>query len=147
MSWIELCGTRYTSGDIVVATSDLLPQFGIIQEIIVDNLCYYFVLELLHTICFSTHFHSFEVINNSPPVFSVIKPSDLFDHCVLGLYHIQSHRSFFVPLKYFLIEQLVWLRIYWIYYCFSVKNHQDFIEDNLLEQYEYFRPHPLIIHR
>ncbi len=93
VSWIELCGTRYTSGDVVVATSDLLPQFGIIQEIIVHNLCY-FLLKLLHTICFSTHFHSFEVINNSPPVFSVIKPSDLFDHCVLGLYHIQSHRSF-----------------------------------------------------
>ncbi len=91
VSWIELCGTRYTSGDVVVATSNLLPQFGIIQEIIVDNLCYLFFLELLHTICFSTHFHSFEVINNSPPVFSVIKPSDLFDHCVLGLYHIQSH--------------------------------------------------------
>ncbi len=52
VSWIELCGTHYTSGDLVVATSDLLPQFGIIQEIIVDILCYYFVLELLHTICF-----------------------------------------------------------------------------------------------
>ncbi len=40
VSCIELCGTSYTSRDVVVATSDLHPQFGIIQEIIVGNLRY-----------------------------------------------------------------------------------------------------------
>ena len=51
-------------------------------------MCYYFVLEKLHAVCFSNHYHSFEVIKHVPKEFFICKPSDLFDHAVLGLYHI-----------------------------------------------------------
>ena len=87
--------------------SDLLPNFGIIEDIIIDDLhSYYFVIEKLHTICISSHYHSYEVIKHSPTLFHVCKLSDLWDHSVLGLYQIPHNQSYFVPLKYYLIENV-----------------------------------------
>ena len=107
VTWIEITGTRYSHGNVVVIDTDLVPEFGIIEDIIVDALmCYYFVLEKLHTVCFSNHYHSFEVIKHVPKEFFICKPSDLFDHAVLGLYHIPQCHSLFVCLKYYLVENI-----------------------------------------
>ena len=45
----------YVHGCVVVINSDLLPTFSIINDIVVDSFnSHYFVLEILHTICFSS---------------------------------------------------------------------------------------------
>ena len=46
---------RYVHGSVVVINSDLLPTYGVIKDIVVDRFyLHYFVLEILHTICFSS---------------------------------------------------------------------------------------------
>ena len=51
VTWIEITGTQYSHGNVVVIDTDLVPEFGIIEDIIVNNLmCYYFALEKLHTV-------------------------------------------------------------------------------------------------
>ena len=94
-------------GSVVVINSDLLPTFGLIKDIVVDN-CYlhYFVLEILYTICFSSHYHAHEVSMNTLPLFQLVKLSTLYDHSIINLYSIPHCYSFFVPLKYYLIEKL-----------------------------------------
>ena len=105
VTWVEITGTHYSHGSVVVLGTDLLPKFGIIEDIFVDNFhSYFFVLEELQTVCFSPQYHSYEVIAHSPKMYHVCKPSDLFDHNVLGKYQVSSCHSFFVPLKYYLTE-------------------------------------------
>ena len=57
---------------------------------------HYFVLEILHTIFFP-HYHAHEVSMNTPPLFELVKSSDLYDHSILNLYSIPHCHSFFVP--------------------------------------------------
>lgn len=107
LSWIKLFGTQYGKGGVVVVDIDLLPTFGVIKDIITDNsFNYYLVLEILHTICFCSHYHAHEVIKQSPPIYQLVKPSSLIDHSVLSLYTIPISSSYFVSLKYYLIEQI-----------------------------------------
>ena len=107
LSWIELYGTWYTYGGVVVIDSDLLPKFGVIKDVIMDSsFHFYFIVEVLHTICCMSHHHAHEVIEHSPPTYQLIKPSDLVDHSVLGLYTIPNSHSYFVSLKYYLKEQI-----------------------------------------
>lgn len=50
LSWIDIDGTKYSHGDIVVIESHLLPVFGEIKDIIADKEhCYYFVCEVMET--------------------------------------------------------------------------------------------------
>ena len=89
---------------MVVINSDLLPTFGVIKEIEVDSFySHCFVSEILHTICFSSH-QAHEVSLNTPPLFELVKSSDLYDHSILNLYSIPHCHSFFVPLKYYQLE-------------------------------------------
>ncbi len=89
LKWIEISGTRYSHGSVVVTGTDLVSNFGIIDEIIVDELmCLYFVLEDLQTLGFSSHYHSFEVTYHTPKMYLICKPSDSLDHAVLSLYHL-----------------------------------------------------------
>lgn len=91
----------------MVIDTDLLPIFGIVEDIVVDDLhCYFFVLQKFRTICFSPHYHSYEVNAHSPKAYYVCKPSDLFDHSVLGQYQVPNCHSLHVPLKYYLVETL-----------------------------------------
>ncbi len=102
VKWIEISGTRYSHGSVVVTGTDLVPNFGIIEEIMVDELMFfYFVLEELQTLCFSSHYHSFEVTYHTPEMYLICKPSDLLGHAVLSLY--QLHCSCFVCLQYYLV--------------------------------------------
>ena len=61
VTWIQLQGTKYVEGCVVVLdSSEILPIFGVIINILLikpDEP--YFVCELLQTEEFSTHFHSF----------------------------------------------------------------------------------------
>ena len=97
-SWVEISGTKYTLQNVVVLDCDLLPQFGIIHDIIINDVHQPFlVCEKLITCCFSPHYHSHEVVHHNPPVFIICKQSELYDYSVLSLYHVGSQ---FVSLKY-----------------------------------------------
>ena len=43
LSWIELYGTRYTYGGVVVIDSDLLPKFAVIKDVIMDSSFHFFI--------------------------------------------------------------------------------------------------------
>ena len=89
---------------MVVLDCDLLPQFGIIHEIVVTDVYQpLLVCEKITTNCFLPHYHAYEVIRPKPPVFCICKQSELYDYSVLSLYHVCS---IFIPLKYFLVERV-----------------------------------------
>ena len=94
----------YSLQNVVVLDSDLLPQFGIIHDIVVTDVYQpLLVCEKLTTGCFSHHYHAYEVIRLEPPVFCICKQSELYDYSVLSIYHVFS---LYIPLKYFLVEKL-----------------------------------------
>ena len=50
LQWIEMNGTRYKKGGVVVLDMDLLPEFGVISDIIVFNTDeFYLVCDILFT--------------------------------------------------------------------------------------------------
>ena len=102
-----MLGTRYVLGSVVMVDTDLLPVFGVIKDIIINEMhCYYFILVIFHTVCFLPHFHSHEVVHHTPLLFKLIKPSDLLDHSALSLYKIPRSNSYFVTLKYYVTEKI-----------------------------------------
>ena len=89
----------------MVLDCDLLPQFGIIHDFVLDDVHQPFlVCKKLITECFSSHYHAYEVTYPETPVFITCKQSELYDHSVLSLYHVDS--SLFIPPKYYLVEKL-----------------------------------------
>ncbi len=107
LSWIEVNGTTYQRG-VVVLDMDLFPKFGIIEDIVVFQAdMYYLVCEVLITQCFSHHFHPFKTCKQHPLEYSICKQAKLYDHTVLAAYVLSSQTHFFqIPLKYQLIELL-----------------------------------------
>ena len=85
-----------------------MPQFGLIDEILViDVENYFFLCRLFVTDCFNHHFHSYEVSWTIPPLFNVYMQTDLADHHVLHQYKLSSWPSIsFIPLKYHIIENI-----------------------------------------
>ena len=54
---IDIAGDLYSHGSAVVVDTDLVPSFGVIEDIFVDEShCYFLAIELLDTICFTPHF-------------------------------------------------------------------------------------------
>ena len=103
LSWIEIDGTVYKPGSVVVLTSSLMPQFGIITDILMLNIDdYYFSCELLCTVSFNEHFHAYEVTRSSLVNLVICKQSELIDYHVLGMYAVAAKHS--VSLKYHLME-------------------------------------------
>ena len=86
--------------------SNLLPLFGIVEDIIVHNSDQYFVCNTLHTECFVSHYHAYEVTKDSTTDFVICSYSDLVDHHVLSLYSLPFHSNYFVPMKYHLVENI-----------------------------------------
>ena len=83
---------------------NLVPNFGLIHDILVFDVdTYYIVCEELVT-CFQSHFHSYEVMHKECMTFSLSKISSLIDHNVIGLYNRSG--SNFVTLKYYLVEKI-----------------------------------------
>ena len=88
----------------VVRTSYLHLAF---KDIVVNSFnSHYFVLEILYTVCCSSHYHAHEVSMNTLTLFELVKSSDMYDHSFLNLYSIPHCHSCFVPLKCYLIEKL-----------------------------------------
>ena len=101
-SWVEICGTKYSQQDVVTLDGGLLPEFGIIHDVIISDVHEpFFVCEILTTECFYSHYHAYEVVRQSPPVFHICMQSELYDYSVLSLY-----KSQYVVLKYYLVEKL-----------------------------------------
>lgn len=106
LPWIEVHGTTYKRGSIVVLGVDLLPKFGVVRDITVCNTdIYYFVCEILVTECFSHHFHAYQAHIQHPPFYNICKQSDLHDHTVLASSVISSQpNTMHILLQYQLIE-------------------------------------------
>jgi hypothetical protein len=76
-------------GCVVVLGTELVPQLGILRDIVVfDTDVFYFVLE---TIFFSHHYHAFQVQEQNCTPFHILKQRDLYDHTVLAAYTLQGH--------------------------------------------------------
>ena len=96
VTWIQLQGTKYVEGCVVVLDStEILPIFGIIINILLIKPAEpYFVCEVLDTEKFSSHFHSFVVQRTKPIPIVFCKPDDLSDYHTLGLYSLRlSHET------------------------------------------------------
>ena len=86
---------------------DLLPTFAVIKDIVAYNVDeFYFVCEVLDTVCFAQHFHAYEVAYKTPKEITICTQSSLPDYSVLGLYKLTSNSTIYVPLKYHIMEQL-----------------------------------------
>ena len=93
----------YKRGAVVVLKNMLLPEFGLITDIIVYDVdCCLFVCHMLITNCYAPHFHSFEVKLSEPSVIEVVKQTALADYHPLGLYSLSSHS--YVSFKYHIME-------------------------------------------
>ena len=100
----------YKKGAVVILTAkeEDLPVFGLVQHVIaVEVDSYFFIVLVLHTICFRPHFHAYEIEYPSSPNYTVVKPSDLVDHHPVGLYTCTfSNQSLqVVSLKYHVISK------------------------------------------
>ena len=102
VSWIDKDGTKYLKEVVVVLQSLMMPIFGIIKDIVVHCADYFFVCNMLHTECFSSHFHAYEVSKTNDYI--LCTHSDLADHHVLDLYHLSSYTTGFIPVKYHLFK-------------------------------------------
>lgn len=79
-------------------------QFGVIEDIILHKRPL-FILEPLQTVCFKKHFHACEVVPTPVRTFLVTQ-INLADHHPLGIYQIQNSRKSFVPLKYYVLDEI-----------------------------------------
>lgn len=105
-SWVKIGGSVYKMDDIVAVSTNLLPVFGRILAIIMQDVTQcYFICEILITDCFNSHYHAYEVRKQKLPTPIIICHQSTFvDHHVLGLYHVSSLS--FVSLKYYLPENI-----------------------------------------
>ncbi len=85
---------------------DLIPTFGIIADILaldVDD--YRLVCEVTSTLCFNSHYHSYEVCRVVPPHHIVCQINDLADSYVLSAYELATHSdTLYIPMKYDVID-------------------------------------------
>lgn len=103
LNWIEVLGTKYMSGGVVILSGEPDYSFGLIVDVVVfdvDN--YFLVCEILNTDCFNAHLHAFEVSHSVPHAYSFVKQTNLADHSVLGLY--KKGGNMFIVLKYLVVK-------------------------------------------
>ena len=62
-------------GSVVVVNSDILPTFGVIKDIVMDS---FYSLWKFYTQYFFPHNHAHEVSMNTPPLYELVKSSDLY---------------------------------------------------------------------
>lgn len=106
MAWVEIAGTVYRRKGVVVTESNLLPDFAIIEDIVVtENMECYLLCKKCETLHFRHHYHSYEVIVTSDLI--AIRPRNLADFHVLSLQRLSGFPgSFFVCLKYHIYENM-----------------------------------------
>ena len=83
----------------MILSVDTLPTFGFITDIIMINATdYYLVAKVARTVCFVSHYHAYEIeVEELHVCYTFVKPMDLIDHNVLGLYKKKKN---YVVLKY-----------------------------------------------
>ena len=103
VAWVELGGTIYKCGAFVVTSSELLPQFSQIVDIVVTerSLCF-FICKKYETICFCKHYHAYEMVENNTCT-HVIQQSSLVDFHPLSRHSVSN--SFYICMKYHVVEQ------------------------------------------
>ena len=106
MSWAEVEGTVYRQNGVVLTNSYLLPEFAVINDIVItERMTCYLVCKQCETLYFHHHYHSF-VVRLTPDLIAV-QPGQLADFHVLSLQRLPSFPcSFFVTLKYHIIEDM-----------------------------------------
>lgn len=87
VDWVEVKGTLYKPGMVIVVSCEELPEFGLIHQIILhEKNKIYFVFKILHFVCFNRHLHAFEVENpDNSKKYSSIENSILHTYvpCIL----------------------------------------------------------------
>ena len=104
-SWVEIIGTSYNIGAVVVVGMDLLPQFGLLKHIIISDVhanYILFVYQAVHTICFLPNLHVYEVEIIAEDELLVVESFNLFDYKPLSIY--QYHSCSYISLKYHIPE-------------------------------------------
>ena len=81
------------------------PQFGVIKDVILYN-GPLFILEPLCTVCFSKHYHAYEVVPTPVRTFLAVRQHTLADYHPLGIYQAQNSLKSFVPLKYYVLDEI-----------------------------------------
>ena len=65
LTWVSVSGTKYKTGAVVqTGFHNLLPVFAIARKIILvggDPSKLMFIVEVIDTVCFSEHYHAYEV--------------------------------------------------------------------------------------
>lgn len=105
---MQVHGTKYQEGSIVTLSSNTLPLFGrIINILVIDVDIVYFVCEMLETEEFNSHLHAFVVSTQKPIPLVVLKQNELADFHVLGLYKLslfnEERITLYVVPKYNLV--------------------------------------------
>ena len=73
MPWVEIEGTVYRQKGVVMTASHLLPEFAVIEDIVVtEKMECYLLCKQYETLQFHHHFHSFEV--TLTPDLTAVKP-------------------------------------------------------------------------
>ena len=101
---VEINGTRYKKGGVVVLDMDLLPEFRVISDIIVFNTDeFYLACDVLFTHLFEHHLHSYLVSHDH--IFTIVEQKDLYDNMTLSVYEISN--SLYIQLKYQLVNKIM----------------------------------------
>ena len=98
-SWLDVNSIIYKKGAIVV----LAAEEDDLQHVVAVNVNHcYFIVVILHTMCFKPHFHEYEVEHPSIPEYVVVHLTELVDHHPLGLYTctVSDQCQKLVSLKY-----------------------------------------------
>lgn len=96
----------YKPSSIIVVQSNLTPTFAEIVDILLvgdANTCIFLCKEIINQ-CFNEHYHSYEVLKSDN--WMAVKQTDLVDHHILSLYHIDTADIYYIPLKYHIMEDL-----------------------------------------
>ena len=101
-------GVTYKPGEVAILELNVVPQFGLIVHIIIeDNHNYYLVCKVLTAECFNSHFHSYQVFKENclRHSYKIYKITNIADHNCPSCYTISSYPSYyFIPLKYYLVD-------------------------------------------
>ena len=83
------------------------PVFGRIESIILHSSFEpLFVLDVLETVKYNSHFHSYQVSIPCTTTFSVCHQKDFKDYHALGIYQPFNSQLFFICLKYYVLDNV-----------------------------------------
>ena len=107
VKWVELAGTTYRPGGVVVISSTLMPSFALIMDVLLlgtDSVCM-FICRKYTTQCFNSHLHAYEVVESEEQI--VVEQNNLQDYHVLSQFKLDTHDDvLFISMKYHIIENI-----------------------------------------